>query len=193
VCDGAGRTVGDEKLLAYLYKNRHDTPFEMAGIVLEVQAPIFVFREWHRHRTQSYNELSARYTPMPNIHYLPTPERCLAVDGKNKQAGSIMGMGPTHEQALAWLQDLESLYVHSEEVYQRGLSVGVPKEIARTAVLVSRYSRMRASTNLRNWLGFMTLRSAENAQKEIQVYSNAIASLVADLFPRTWSLFSAGR
>src|SRR5688572_17425385 len=58
-------TAGDEKLLSYLYKNRHMTPFEMAGAIFEIKAPIFVFREWHRHRTQSYNEMSARYVPLP--------------------------------------------------------------------------------------------------------------------------------
>ena len=63
---------GDEKLLRFLYQNKHSTPFEFAGLIVEVQAPIMVFREWHRHRTQSYSELSARYAPLPNVHYQPT-------------------------------------------------------------------------------------------------------------------------
>jgi hypothetical protein len=62
----------DAKLLAFLYNNKHATPFEMAGLVIEVKAPIFVFREWHRHRTQSYNEMSARYIPLPDENYVPT-------------------------------------------------------------------------------------------------------------------------
>src|SRR5690606_14996334 len=66
---------GDEKLLKFLYENDHSTPFEMAGLTIEVQAPIFVFREWHRHRTQSYNELSARHTPLPDLYYMPSLER----------------------------------------------------------------------------------------------------------------------
>jgi thymidylate synthase (FAD) len=65
----------DEKLLAYLYNNKHATPFEMAGLVIEVKAPLFVFREWHRHRTQSYNEMSARYVPLPDENYTPSVER----------------------------------------------------------------------------------------------------------------------
>src|ERR1700761_5591412 len=64
----------DEKLLKYLYAHKHTTPFEFAGMVVEVQAPIFVFREWHRHRTQSYNEMSARYSQLPDVFYIPSPE-----------------------------------------------------------------------------------------------------------------------
>src|SRR5690349_15994092 len=62
----------DQKLLSFLYRNHHMTPFEMCGAIFEIKAPIFVFREWHRHRTQSYNEMSARYIPIPDEHYMPT-------------------------------------------------------------------------------------------------------------------------
>lgn len=78
------KTPGDERLLKYLYDNKHATPFEMAGLVIEVQAPIFVFREWHRHRTQSYNEMSARYTPLPDMNYVPSIERLMFGGGTNK-------------------------------------------------------------------------------------------------------------
>lgn len=179
---------GDEKLLRYLYEHKHATPFEMAGAVIEVQAPIFVFREWHRHRTQSYNEMSARYTPMPNEHYMPDADRCLVVDAKNKQAGAVTD-GLTHESVLEWLEELGFLYAQSEAVYQSGLKRGVPKELARLAVLVSRYTRMRASANLRNWMAFMTLRSAPDAQKEIRVYSDALGTFLEQKFPRTMALF----
>src|SRR3990167_3384931 len=77
----------DEKLLRFLYCNdpKHATPFEFAGMVIEVQAPIFVFREWHRHRTQSYNEMSARYTPLPDVNYVPSVERLMInAGGSNK-------------------------------------------------------------------------------------------------------------
>jgi thymidylate synthase (FAD) len=85
---------GDEKLLRYLWEHKHYTPFEMGGMVLEIQAPIFVFREWHRHRTQSYNELSARYTPLPDVNYVPTVDRLMmnanAVKATNKQASGTL-------------------------------------------------------------------------------------------------------
>ena len=184
---------GDEKLLRYLSEHHHDTPFEMAGLVVEVQAPILVFREWHRHRTQSYNEMSARYTPLPDVNYVPTVERCLTVQVGNKQAGSVVN-GLTHEKVLAWLQKLEGAYALSESVYQEGLGLGIPKELARCPVPVARYSRMRASANLRNWLGFLTLRSdcvpsGKFAQWEIRQYANAVGELIHKTFPRTFELF----
>jgi thymidylate synthase (FAD) len=186
---------GDEKLLRYLYENKHSTPFEMAGMTIEVQAPIMVFREWHRHRTQSYSELSARYTPMPDVNYVPTVDRLLLfADGTNKQAGTIKGAETlTLESALEWLAALADVYEHAERVYQDGLKRGVPKELARLPVPVGRFSRMRASANLRNWLGFLTLRSAPNAQWEIRKYAEQVGTYIAQAFPRTWQLFSERR
>ena len=187
---GTPEEPGDERLLAYLMKNRHDTPFEMAGLVIEVQAPIFVFREWHRHRTQAFNELSARYTPLPDMNYMPTAERCLVVNGANKQANNSPGSRElTHDAAIFWLEQLKTLYVQAEDVYRLGLEIGIPKELARLPVPVARYSRMRASANLRNWLAFLTLRQAPNAQYEIRVFANALGEIIAEKFPRTWELF----
>jgi len=190
---GTEEKPGDERLLAYLMKNRHDTPFEMAGLVIEVQAPIFVFREWHRHRTQSYNELSARYTPIPDVNYIPSVERCMAVNSANKQASNANGIVLTHENAIAWLEMLAAAYEAGQNAYQFGLDVGVPKELARLPVAVARYSRMRASANLRNWLAFLTLRSAPNAQYEIRVFAHALGKIIAARFPRTWALFCESR
>jgi thymidylate synthase (FAD) len=198
-CKGTGQIVGDEKLLRYLHENRHHTPFEMAGMIIEVQAPILVFREWHRHRTQSYNEMSARYTPMPDVNYMPTPERCMMVSAANKQAGAVKGADElTHESVLAWLEELAGVYARAEAVYQSGLKRGIPKEIARLPVPVGRMSRMRASAVLRNWLAFETLRSehvesGKAAQWEIRQYANALGDMIGECFPRTWALFTEKR
>jgi len=182
---------GDEKLLKYLYTHKHSTPFEMAGFVIEVAAPIFVFREWHRHRTQSYNEMSARYTPLPDVNYLPTVDRCMVVSGSNKQAGKASGAAElTHDAVLHWLYDLQDAYDMAQSVYEHGLEIGVPKELARLPVPVARYSRMRASANLRNWLAFLTLRQAPEAQYEIRMFANAVYEIVQQRFPRTSVLFS---
>lgn len=194
--NGCGRIEksGDEKLLAFLHHNKHSTPFEFAGMTIEVQAPIFVFREWHRHRTQSYSEASARYMPLPDVHYVPTVERCMQSGGANKQAGAVKGADElTKGMAEAWLAGLENLYAQVDAHYQAGLRSGIPKEIARVGMPVGRYSRMRATANLRNWLAFITLRSAPNAQWEIQQYSNVVGRMVAERFPRTWALFAEGR
>ncbi len=181
---------GDEKLLRFLYEKKHSTPFEFAGLTIEVQAPIMVFREWHRHRTQSYSEMSARYTPLPDCNYFPTPERCLIVNAKNKQAGKLAGSDDlTHESVLEWLQELSDTYEHCERTYQSGLKRGIPKELARLPVPVGRYSRMRASTDLRNWLGFATLRAVPDAQAEIRQYAEALVMQLAVNFPRTTELF----
>lgn len=184
------RKVGDEKLLRYLYTNKHMTPFEMCGLTVEVQAPIFVFREWHRHRTQSYNEMSARYIPLPDVSYLPTISRMLIDAGSNKQAQGLTKLNA--QSAEQFEHALSSLYAESERVYQLGLSLGVPKELARCAVTVARYSRMRASANLRNWLQFLTLRMASNAQYEVRMYANVVGEIISGLFPRTWELFVEG-
>lgn len=187
---GSPDAPGDEKLLRYLYENKHATPFEMAGLTIEVQAPIFVFRQWHRHRTQSYNEMSARYTPLPSVDYMPTVERCIVIEGSNKQAGKTTARTPTHVEALAWLEMLARSYACAEIAYQYGLEIGIQKELARVCLPVARYSRMRASANLRNWIAFMTLRWHSHAQHEIKVYADALGQYIQQAFPRTWELFA---
>lgn len=186
---------GDEKLLRYLWKNNHATPFEMAGLVIEVQAPIFVFREWHRHRTQSYNEMSARYAPLPDVNYIPTVERLMLNGGHlTRQAGAADGADVfTRESAEKFRGQLEDVYEAAQALYEQALAAGTPKELARICLPVGRYSRMRASANLRNWLAFLTLREAPQAQWEIRQYAEAVHALLGPLFPRTIALFEEGR
>lgn len=183
---------GDEKLLAYLYNNKHHTPFEMAGIVIEVKAPIIVFREWHRHRTQSYNEMSARYVPLPDENYVPTIARCMQTNSSNHQANSVNGKEPTHDEIALWLMNLELAYRAAQTVYEHGLTIGIPKELARLSVPVARYSVMRASANLRNWIAFLTLRQDMSAQYEIRQYADQVAKLIELQFPRTYELYMRG-
>jgi len=181
----------DAKLLAYLHNNKHSTPFEFAGMVIEVKAPLFVFREWHRHRTQSYNEMSARYAPLPNDNYMPTVERLMmnSKDG-NKQAGAIRSAEEiTEDEAVRFQGELQLQYERFEEEYQKSLNWGIPKELARLGMPVGRYSQMRASTCLRNWLSFLTLRMSPQAQWEIRQYANAVAEIIEQEFPKTYKLF----
>jgi len=177
----------DAKLLKYLYKHKHMTPFEMCGMLIEVKAPIMVFREWQRHRTQSYNEMSARYIPLPNENYVPTIERTMQTSSTNKQAQGVKTVD--RDAAMGFISGLKYDYQRAESLYQRSLEDGVPKELARLILPVGRYSVMRANANLRNWLQFLTLRMDENAQWEIRQYANAVGSLISHLFPRTWDLF----
>lgn len=177
----------DAKLLEYLYSHNHMTPFEFAGMVIEVQAPIFVFREWHRHRTQSYNEMSARYEPLPDLYYVPTVERLLM---KGAKQGGGTGKELTHDEAVVVRRLLESQYHSAEYLYKAVLDEGTPKELARCIMPVGHYSRMRASANLRNWLAFLTLRMDPAAQWEIRQFANAVTQIIAQNFPRTYELFA---
>lgn len=186
---GSPGKSGDEKLLAYLWKHKHLTPFEMAGMTIEVQAPIMVFREWHRHRTQSYNELSARYTELPHLNYIPSIERLMAGKQAKTNKQSSEG-GFTKEQARKFQIEMELVTIQARAAYELLLANGVAREIARLVIPVNQYSRMRASANLRNWLTFLTLRLDEGAQHEIRVYAQAVGQIIAQEFPRTWDLFS---
>ena len=185
----------ERQLLRYLQTNKHNTPFEFAGMVLEIRAPIFVFREWQRHRTQSYNEMSARYAPLPDLNYMPTIERIVTGSQKtaNKQAGSVKGAPVASESvADAFREVLAHDYMNFETNYQSALEAGIPKELARCGMPVGRYSQMRAHTCLRNWLGFMTLRLDPAAQWEIRQFAQATFSLIEQEFPETSALFLEG-
>lgn len=182
----------DSRLLRYLWEHKHHSPFEMGGLVLEVQAPIFVFREWHRHRTQSYNELSGRYTELPDLTYVPSIERLMGgkQSATNKQ-GSEEGF--TEREADDFRQAIQNAGFTARGVYERLLRAGVSREIARLVIPVNQYSRMRASANLRNWLGFLSLRMDPSAQWEFRQYANAVGKIVEEKFPRTWELFEEGQ
>lgn len=196
-CEGKGAIRGDTNLIRTLWVNKHATPFEMAGVVIETSAPIMVYREWHRHRTQSYNEMSGRYIPLPDQNYVPTVERLLINQNQrtgNKQTGTIKGADElTEKDAIDFQNELRAMWLLQERFYQRWLKRGVPKELARVPIGVGRYSRMRASANLRNWLAFLTLRCAPQAQWEIRQYANELQRMLGFLYPRVMQLYMEGK
>lgn len=181
----------DEKLLGFLYNHRHSTPFEFAGMTLEIKAPIMVFREWQRHRTQAYNEASARYAPLPAIDYVPEFNRVMLGSSAttNKQAQGT-GAVLTEENATKGLQRLSEHYTASQILYQDLLDMGWPKELARLPLAMGRYSQMRATCSLRNWLAFMTLRCDPEAQWEIRMYADAVAKVISETFPHTFKFWA---
>ena len=193
-----GHPRGDAGLLAHLYHNAHTTPFEMGGLIIEVKAPILVFREWHRHRTQGFNEMSARYVPLPNENYVPDPNdvvmrSTVAASSKNKQARGVSERVCTLEEAIDWIGNyLIPAYDAAQRAYERGLEIGVPKELARLPTPVARYSRMRAVANPLNWMRFMTLRTPTAAQKEIRLYAAEVEGIFSQHFPRTHALWREG-
>lgn len=191
-CKGADYIAGDEKLLSYLWRNNHHTPFEMAGATFEIQAPIFVVREWHRHRTQSYNELSGRYTALPDLFYIPSIERLMAGrQGRKNKQGSEGGFSILVAEALQ--EKIREATLGARLTYEGLLEIGVSRELARLVIPVNQYTRFRASANLRNWLGFLRLRLDNAAQWEIRQYALTVGQILRGAFPRTYALFEEGR
>jgi thymidylate synthase (FAD) len=172
---------GDEKLLNTLMRENHTTPFEMAELIVQVKAPIMVFREWHRHRTFSYNEMSGRYIQMPNEHYIPALR---LQDQKNRQGSTKAIL--EGENAEGWMSEQQQEVYHCNEQL---LEAGVAKEVARINTPISRYSVMYAKANLHNWFHFLDLRMRPNAQWEIRQYANACAEIIKFLWPRSFDLF----
>ena len=132
---------------------------------------------------------------MPNENYLPSLERIMInAGGTNKQAGTVAGSAVLDlEGAEDFRQRLGIIYGACEANYQNALATGVPKELARLCIPVARYSQMRASASLRNWLAFLTLRMDPAAQWEIRQYANALGEIIAEEFPQTWKLFNNSR
>jgi len=171
-------TASDKRLLHYLWSNQHTTPFECCTLTIEVQAPILVFRQWHRHRAQSYNEMSARYTELPELFYLPNPEMIGKQSQTNKQGRQF---NLTQEELYNRKHEVESVQEHNEHafrLYRNLIATGWPKELARSHLPVSTYSRMFATMNLLNAFRFLTLRADEHAQYEIRVYAEALYTLL---------------
>ena len=175
----AGQDSGsDERLIGYLWRNRHTTPFEAVTFTFEVKAPIFVLRQWHRHRTWSYNELSARYRPLPEEFYLPDPEIIGQQSTNNKQGREASTVDRRVEVA-----ELKGASASAFRVYQNLLKAGWPRELARSILPVNTYSHMFATVNLLNLLKFLTLRCDSHAQHEIRVYADAMRELVRPVVP----------
>jgi thymidylate synthase (FAD) len=161
-------------------------------MTIEVQLPIFVTREWQRHRTQSYNEMSARYAELPELFYIPSGERLKhGAQSKTNKQGSGEPMSEA-TVAMAQMSIARSCQVAFEE-YRRMLGCGVSRELARTVLPVGAYTRMRATSNLLNWLRFLTLRFHPDAQWEIQQYAKQVHRALCVHYPRTMDLFDERR
>lgn len=181
----AGEDSGsDARLINYLWSNHHTSPFESVTFTFEVKAPIFVFRQWHRHRTWSFNELSARYKELPEEYYVPIPEH-IGIQSKNNKQGRDLSV----ERDMLIPSIIDANSVACFETYRTLLAYDVPRELARSVLPVNTYSHMFATVDLLNLLRFFTLRSHEHAQHEIQVYSNAMKELITDIVPVTMKAF----
>ncbi len=184
---GTPEEPGDEKLLEFLYKNQHSTPFEFCELAVEINAPIMCWREIQRHRVFSFNEASARYAQMPDLHYVPEQSRFAPKLTGNKQESSKEYVDFSGDAEFRTDVQAEQRAVY--DFYEEMIEGGVPREVARINTPVSRYSKARMKGDLRGWLGFLNLRLRPNAQYETRMYAEAVASIVKVLWPRTYALF----
>lgn len=181
--DAEWRTGEDEgkdaKLIRYLMLNGHTSPFEACGITLEVKAPIFVLRQWHRHRTWAYNEVSARYAELPEECYVPD-STCITTQSKSNKQMRTEELHPERDEIRDIIQGNNEAQFRS---YKHLLEMGCPREIARTVLPLGTYSHMFGTVNLHNLFRFLSLRLHPHAQHEIRVYAQAILELIRPLFP----------
>ena len=189
--DAAWRTGedqgSDERLIRYLWKNHHSTPFEAVTFTFEVKAPIFIFRQWHRHRTWSFNELSARYRELPEEFYVPAPEVIGQQSASSKQARDLSS-DPDEFSSAVIHEACRSAF----DAYRSLLDRGVPRELARSVLPVATYSHMFATVDLLNLMKFLTLRSHAHAQWEIQQYANALRTLAETVAPISMAAWAEG-
>lgn len=178
--------ANDVKLINYLWKNAHTTPFEAVTFTFEIKAPIFVFRQWHRHRTWSYNELSARYRELPEEFYVPEIDKIGTQSKNNKQARELGSIEPREEE----IREYQNICSQSFDTYRTLINIGWPRELARMVLPLSTYSHMFATVNLLNLLKFLKLRSHEHAQYEIRVYAEAMKSLASNVVPVTMRAYA---
>lgn len=172
----------DERLIRYLMKHRHTSPFEHVVFTFEVKAPIFVFRQWHRHRTWSFNEISARYSELPAEFYVPKPEH---IGKQSKTDHQSRNIDEFNDPVTDTVPLMQSTTRYAFTAYQELLSQGVPRELARSVLPVNTYSRMFATVDLHNLLHFLDLRISEHAQYEIKVYAEAMRDMITPIVPVT--------
>ncbi len=185
----------DRGLINYLMRDRHGSPFEHNSMTFYVQAPIFVFREFMRHRIASYNEESGRYRELRPVFYVPAPERKLVQVGK---AGAYDFIDGTPEQTEIVDDAAREASVHAFAAYQRMLDAGVAREVARIVLPLNTYSSMYVTMNARSLMNFLSLRTKVEGshfpsfpQREIEMCAEKMEDLWATLMPMTHAAFAA--
>lgn len=174
----------DKKLLHYLFKNRHTSPFEQCSITFNIRFPIFLMRQFVRHRTFRLNEVSARYTELPDQFYRPKEWR--AQDISNKQGSVSSPEIPKGECDFLMAEAYRTCY----ENYQALIDRGVAKELARIILPVGIYTEIYVNCDLHNLLHFLRLREDGHAQAEIQDVARAMKTIASELFPWTFEAFA---
>lgn len=176
---GSTRAMSDTRgLLRYLMRHRHTSPFEMGVMIFKIKCPIFVARQWIRHRTASINEISGRYSVLPEEYW--KPDGWVSQSTDNKQ-----GRGTDH---IAY-QDAVDINRECFEIYHERLEAGISREMARTCLPLSTYTEFVWKMDIHNLLHFLKLRMDAHAQTEIRAYAEVLAKFVEAYFPITWEAF----
>ena len=182
-----------EGLINYLARERHGSPFEHTSMTFFISAPIFVFREFMRHRIASYNEESGRYRELKPVFYIPSKERKLVQVGK---AGSYTFIDGTAEQYELTVASIKETCVLAYKNYQKMLDAGVAREVARAVLPVTLYSSMYVTMNARALMNFLSLRTAREGshfpsypQREIEMVAEKMEAEFSKLMPITYGAF----
>ncbi len=187
---GTRHVSNDEGLIRYLMRHWHSTPFEMCEVKLHVKLPVFVARQWIRHRTANVNEYSARYSILDREFYIPAPEQLAAQSTVNNQGRGAVLEGAEAARVLETLKrDAATSYDHYEEMLSQDGQQGLARELARMNLPMNIYTQWYWKTDLHNLFHFLRLRADTHAQYEIRVYAEAIAACVRDWVPIAFGAF----
>jgi len=187
---GTKHARDDAGLIRYLMRHWHSTPFEMCEIKLHVKLPVFVARQWIRHRTANVNEYSARYSILDREFYIPAPDALAAQSTVNNQGRGAVLEGAEAARVLEMLKsDAGRAYDHYEQMLSQDGQQGLARELARMNLPMNIYTQWYWKTDLHNLMHFLRLRADAHAQYEIRVYADAICELAKAWVPATWAAF----
>jgi thymidylate synthase (FAD) len=195
---GTKKVREDAGLINYLMRHRHTSPFEMCEIKLHVKLPIFVARQWVRHRVANLNEVSGRYSILDREFYIPEPENLAAQSASNRQGrGDVLGAAEAQRVLAILRDDAARAYEHYEEMLNEdaagqvkdGERSGLARELARMNLPVNLYTQWYWKIDLHNFLHFLNLRGDAHAQFEIRVYAEALLEVVKQWVPLTYAAF----
>jgi thymidylate synthase (FAD) len=178
----------DAGLIRFLMRERHGTPFEHNSFRFHIRTPIFVAREWFRHRIGSFNEFSMRYAKATDDFYVPEPEDVRSQVGK---PGAYSFEPVSDEVAETTREELRAVYDAAFAAYERLVELGVARELARAALPVGAYTEFYWTVNARALMNFLSLRNSETAQREIRLFAEACERFLAERMPVTYSAFVA--
>jgi thymidylate synthase (FAD) len=195
---GTRRVSEDAGLIRYLMRHRHSTPFEMAEIKYHVKLPIFVARQWIRHRTANVNEYSARYSVLDREFYMPAPEHLAVQSAANRQGrGEVLDAAQAADVLDLLRSDAARCYDHYQDMLNEAADgspldpsrPGLARELARMNLTLNTYTQWYWKTDLHNLLNFLSLRADAHAQYEIRVYAEVMLQTVAAWVPQTLAAF----